>query len=124
MKVNKSFKFCMGMLIGLLTICILIQYMPHHHHDGRICIEKTESLKHHQDSHDDCQLERSSMEFKGISKINLSPDADFIFLKLLFSFDFSEHFQLRSLRFVSGTPLSYTPYSVKSHKLRGSPLFS
>lgn len=124
MDIKRHIKLSILMLIGLLSLGILCQYVPHHHHNGRFCLEEIENLAHHSDSQDDCQLESSTVEFKGVSKLNLSSVHNSLYFTLLYSLDFPADFESLFVFRVKGPETFREPYTVKSHKLRGSPLFS
>lgn len=124
MNIKSGIKSNVVVLIVFLTLGILAQYVPHHHHEGRFCLEETENFTHDTDSEDDCQLICPNIADKGISKISSSFVPDILYFTLLFYFDLSKDYCLQVI-YPSYSPLLKTkPYSLNPHKLRGSPLFS
>ena len=124
MRIKGNIKIYILTLICLLTLGILSQYIPHHHHEGKICVEQNDEFTHSSDSHNDCHLERPNIEYKGISKTNQSQIPNSTFLTLLFLVAFSDDSDATPKYTDRCQITACKTYSVKSHKLRGSPLFS
>lgn len=123
MRIKVGIYPCILMLISLLALSVINQYVPHHHHQGKFCVEITEDFAHDDGSDDNCKLESANIEYKGISKINYQDVPHPLYLTLLFSY-FTNALE-DGLIYPALQPESpLTPYSLKPNKLRGSPLFS
>ena len=124
MDVKRGIRWNVLMLIGLLTLSVATLYVPHHHHEGRVCVETAESASPDDAAHQECQLESTSPEFKGISKINFNCDDYALNYIILSLFGFSKpSYGFESLPDIRSEE-TCKAYYIKSHKLRGSPLFS
>ena len=121
---KKHIKNLILMLIGVLMISVVTQFVPHHHHEGKICVETSESLSHAPGSHDDCQLESSDVEYAGTCKVNFKITPQPLYFTLLYSLYFLRDPDSPSIYRSDSPKLTFTPYAVKPNKHRGSPLFS
>ncbi|MCH5217232.1 MAG: hypothetical protein J1F07_01550 [Muribaculaceae bacterium] len=111
------------MLLGLLLMGLLAFYVPHHHHDGIICMERADRLPTHDSSHEECQLDIPQLkaenalqgkhlliEIQGVETVTQSyaPNAG------------EYEGAVKNPAFNASGPR----YRAKAQKLRGSPLFS
>lgn len=112
------------MLMALLAVSMLALYVPHHHHEGRFCMEQTEESSPETTSGDDCQFQTTAMEYKGDSKSaggqasELNENPEQLILAPTAAIAVSDVGEPES------TGWKIPEYSIKSHKLRGSPYFS
>lgn len=125
MEKRGGIKYCIAMLIGLLAVGILSHFLPHHHHEGKICVETSEDIPHEERSSDNCLLETTNLEYKQISEASCNTvplPLSFILSSLSFSLYEDVAWLPSDADPRPESPCS--PYSVRPHKLRGSPLFS
>lgn len=123
MKRERTSKAIILLLISILTIGMGYRFVPHHHHEGRICIETNDSEKEHSSHEENFHSEISVYDI---------PKTDFKFSILFFDIigaPLSEAFS--SLPLVHQLSECYTPrafidvcegYFKKLNRLRGSPV--
>lgn len=113
------------MLIALVFLSVMTSYIPHHHHNDRICLEQNENNSPESTSDETCQFQNREIEFKGITKINFSFISDGLLYVFIFVFKQTGAAETVYLPQSDQSRLKLYPhYSVKSHKLRGAPVFS
>lgn len=110
-------------LIGIVLMSLPALYVPHHHHDGIICIEAEDTTPPHADS-GECQLDNLMADLRITSGVSRSlPLPDLYFQTILYPSIHPETVEITVAPLADNLSVPES-YPVKSHKLRGSPFFS
>ena len=111
------------MLLGLLALSVLVAYLPHHHHEGIVCMEQNDGFESHSTSDHECHLDNIEIENTAVSKERCTVLEN----SYLFTFLTLDLFASRKVIAVYAAcekSLDNQSYYSSSHKLRGSPFFS
>lgn len=120
-----KYSWCVAMLIAVLSFNIGCLYVPHHHHEGRICVENSKDSTSHDNHSDEGHIEQIDIEMQRsaedgnhfASLVTILP----LIYNGLFGCGADTPVRIGSDEILN---LSLLYFNSTSHKLRGSPLFS
>ena len=114
-----------ALLLAMVGINMASAFMPHHHHEGFICLEQSDMEPTHQSADDNQHFEKADLTLPKVGADFSAPTFDLLFLSAVIlnlagspqsdvPLDFSEECPDRSV----------PDYFSSTQKLRGSPVFS
>lgn len=126
MNIERAKTILITILITILSVNMAYCYVPHHHHEGKICIENAGETDNHDTGEEDnfhseildFDIPRSDNSHLYLLPVWIGSDLELLFRATSRSKSFCiEHDPIPF-------PLPETVYLTRTHKLRGSPLFS
>lgn len=124
MKREHGLRLRVAWLISLMAFSLTALYIPHHHHDGKICVDESETSQTMPAHQDEGHAEQLDIQVQKILTYHSNNNQTVISSILSDSGHVPSQSKILYVTIPTFSDNYSSFYKVRTHKLRGSPIFS